>query len=62
MRSVYSASDNIEIFMGSDTDEVIDKLFDTMLPRFKKAIEIYLKEEANLFLKMLIYYINIFIE
>ena len=28
---VYSASDNIEIFMGSDTDEVIDILFDTML-------------------------------
>ena len=37
--SVYSASDNIEIFMGIDTDEVIDILFDTILQRFQKAIE-----------------------
>ena len=38
-RFVYSASDNIEIFMGSDTDEVIDKLFDTMLQKFQEARE-----------------------
>ena len=39
MHSVYSASDNIEIFKGIDTDEVIDILFDTILQRFQKAIE-----------------------
>ena len=38
-RSVYSASTNIEIFIGSDTDEVIDRLFDTMLKRFQEARE-----------------------
>ena len=32
------ASNNIEIFMGSDTDDVIDKLFDTILQRFQEAI------------------------
>ena len=37
--SVYSASDNIEIFIGSDTDEVIDILFDTMLQRLQDARE-----------------------
>ena len=37
--SVYSASDNIEIFMGSDTDKVIDILFDTMLQKFQGAEE-----------------------
>ena len=37
--SVYSASDNIKIFMGSDADEVIDKLFDTMLQKFQEARE-----------------------
>ena len=36
-RSVYSGSKNIEIFMGSDTDEVIDSLFDTMSQRFQEA-------------------------
>ena len=34
-----SASDDIEIFMCSDTDKVIDILFDTMLQRFQRAIE-----------------------
>ena len=38
-RSVYSVSDNIEIFMGTYTDEVIDNLFDTMLQRFQEAKE-----------------------
>ena len=38
-RSIYSASNNIEIFMGSDTDEIIDKLFDTILQRFQEAKE-----------------------
>ena len=38
-RSVYSASDNVEIFMGSDTDKVIDILFDTMLQKFQEAGE-----------------------
>ena len=28
---VYSVSSNIEICVGSDTNEVIDKLIDTML-------------------------------
>ena len=37
--SVYSASDNTEIFMGSDTNEVIDRLFDTMFQRFQKTKE-----------------------
>ena len=36
---IYSASDNIEIFMGSDTDDVINNLFDTILQRFQEARE-----------------------
>ena len=36
----YSTSNNIEIPMGSDTDEVMDKLFDTLLQRFLEAKEI----------------------
>ena len=37
--SVYLASDNIEIFICSDTDEVIDILFGAMLQRFQGARE-----------------------
>ena len=35
IRSIYSASNNKETFMGSDIDDIIDKLFDTILQRFQ---------------------------
>ena len=38
-RTIYSASKPVEIFMGTDTDDVIDRLFDTILQRFQQAIE-----------------------
>ena len=37
---MYSVSKNIKIFMGNNTDEVIDRLFNTMLQRFQEAKEI----------------------
>ena len=37
--SIYSASNNIENFMGSDADDIIGKLFDTILQRFQEARE-----------------------
>ena len=39
MYPIYSASNNIEVSMGSDTDEVIDELFDAMLQRFQEERE-----------------------
>ena len=38
-RNTYSTSENIEIFMGSNTDEVIDRLFNSILERFQDAKE-----------------------
>ena len=38
-RYMYSARNNIEIFMGSNTNEVIDRLFNTMLQSFQEAKE-----------------------
>ena len=35
--SIYSASEPVEIFLGSDTNETIDELFNTLLQRFQKA-------------------------
>ena len=37
--TIYSASKPVEIFMGSDTNDTIDRLFDTLLQRFQQAIE-----------------------
>ena len=38
-RTVYSASKPIETFMGSDTKNAIDTLFNTILTRIQQAIE-----------------------
>ena len=34
---IYSASEPLETFMGSDTKDVIDKLFNAILQRFEQA-------------------------
>ena len=36
-RIIFSKSKPVEIFMGSNTKDVIDKLFNTLLQRFQKA-------------------------
>ena len=38
-RTIYSASKPVEIFMGSDTEDVINTLFNTILQRFHQAQE-----------------------
>ena len=38
-RTIYSASKPVEIFMGSDTENAIDTLFNTILDRIQQAIE-----------------------
>ena len=38
-RTIYSASKPVQLFMGTDTDGTIDRLFDTLLQRFQQAIK-----------------------
>ena len=38
-RTKYSASEPVEVFMGSHTEDVIDTLFNTTLQRFQQAQE-----------------------
>ena len=42
-RTIYSASKRVDVFMGTDTDGAIDRLFDTTLQRFQQAIETSIK-------------------
>ena len=37
-RTIYSASKPVDVFMGSDTENAIDTLFNTILERIRKAI------------------------
>ena len=47
-RGIYSASKPVEIFMVSDTKDVIDRLFDTTLKRFQEAVITSQKNESEL--------------
>ena len=38
-RDIYSKSDNAEIMMGNDTNEIIKKLFNSLLQRYQKGLE-----------------------
>ena len=38
-RNIYSASKPVEIFMSSDTENIIDTLFNTILNRIQQAME-----------------------
>ena len=39
IRDMYSKSDNVEIMMGFDTNEIIEDLFDSILQRYQKGLE-----------------------
>ena len=38
-RTMYSPSDNIEVIIGIETDEIIEDHFDSFLQRYQKGLE-----------------------
>ena len=58
--TIYSTSKPVEIFMGSDTNNTIDTLFDTLYQDFNKQQEHQIIKEMNLHIKVLLYCIIIF--
>ena len=48
--TMHAKSKQVEFFMGSDTENVINTLFDTLLQDFNVYKKHQMKEEANLFL------------
>ena len=39
IRTMYTKSNNIEIMMGNETDEIIEELFKSLLQNYKKGLE-----------------------
>ena len=58
-RTIYSASRPAEVFMGTDTNDTIDALFDTLLQTLEKARET-LNTRGREFTQVLLYCIIIF--
>ena len=42
-RTTHTKSDNIEILLGSETDEIIEELFETLLQKYQEGLEESLK-------------------
>ena len=38
-RDMHSKSDNVEIMMGYNTNEIFEKLFESLLQRYQKGLE-----------------------
>ena len=38
-RNMHTKSDNIEIMMGSETDDIIDELFESLLQKYQEGLE-----------------------
>ena len=60
IHTMHSKSDNIEIMMGSETDEIIENLFYSCLQRYQKGSKISMKG-SEFFLMVLIHSIINFI-
>ena len=43
-RNMHTKSDNIETMMGSETDDVIDEIFESLLQKYQKALEELIRE------------------
>ena len=49
IRTMHSKSDNMEIMIGSETDEIIKNLFDSFLQRYQKGLEESMKGSEFIF-------------
>ena len=58
---MHTKRDNIEILIGNETNEIIEKLFDSLLQKYQKDLEESIKA-ANLLLIALIYCITNFLK
>ena len=61
-RTMHPKSRQVEFYMGSDIENVIDALFNTLLQNLQHMQENQMQEEANLSLIVLNYYSMNFIK
>ena len=46
-RIMNSKSDNVEIMMGIETDDIINELFESFLKKYQKGLETKMRERSN---------------
>ena len=55
---MHTKSDNIEIMMGSETDDIIDKLFKSILKKYQEGLEESMREIEFIFDNVDLLYYN----
>ena len=55
IRTMQITSNNIEIMICNETDEIIEKLFNSLLQKYQEEIEESMRESEFFFLIVLIY-------
>ena len=58
-RTMRTESDNIEIMMGSDTDEIIEELFKSLLRKYQEGLEESMRESEFIFDRVDALYYNL---
>ena len=48
-RNMHTKSNNIEIMMGSETDDIIDELFESLLLKYREGLEESMKGNGFIF-------------
>ena len=48
-RTMHTKSDNIDIMMGSETDDIIEELFKSLLQRYQEGLEESMRESEFIF-------------
>ena len=61
IRIMHKKSNNTKIMTGNETDEIIEKLFESLLQKYQEGLEEKMRRN-ELFLIVLIYCIIIFIK
>ena len=46
-RNMHTKSNNIEIMMGSETDDIIDELFESLLQKYQEGLEESMRRGSN---------------
>ena len=56
---MHTKSDNLEIMIGSDTDEVIEDLFKSLLQRYQEGLEKQWKVQSSLLMVLMRWYYDL---
>ena len=46
-RTIHSKSDNVEILIGIETDDIINELFESFLRKYQERLETKMRERSN---------------